>query len=81
MPGQPSVDGRRVRVVDAVMHRTHDRALVHVPGKYGKCSENCTPGTLVAIGWNSPRISTGAAGFMSHVSRWLGPPFRKITMR
>ena len=36
------------------------------------------PGTAVAIGANSPRYSTGASGFMSHVSIWLGPPKRKI---
>src|SRR5436190_1639769 len=29
---------------------------------------------------NSPRYSTGALGFMSHVSRWLGPPAWKIRM-
>jgi hypothetical protein len=29
------------------------------------------PGTAVAIGWNSPRISLGASGFMSSVSSWL----------
>src|SRR5436309_1224129 len=39
------------------------------------------PGTVVAIGLNSPRISTGAAGFMSHMSRWLGPPLRKMRMQ
>ena len=31
---------------------------------------------MVAIGLNSPRISVGASGFMSHMSRWLGPPLR-----
>ncbi len=36
------------------------------------------PGTEVAIGWNSPRIPTGASGFMSNMSRWLGPPNRLI---
>ena len=34
------------------------------------------PGTCVAIGWNSPRISGGRVGFMSHRSIWLGPPKR-----
>ncbi len=37
------------------------------------------PGTLVEIGLNSPRIPSGASGFMSHMSRWLGPPFKKIS--
>src|SRR3989475_13046277 len=36
------------------------------------------PGTLVLIGWNSPRISAGAPGFISYVSTWLGPPPRQI---
>ena len=36
------------------------------------------PGTFVAIGWKSPRTSTGAFGFMSHKSIWLGPPNRKM---
>ena len=34
----------------------------------------------MAIGLNSPRISAGALGFTSHMSRWLGPPSRKIKM-
>ena len=34
------------------------------------------PGTLVLIGLNSPRYSTGASGFRSYMSMWLGPPFR-----
>ena len=38
----------------------------------------CTPGARVAIGLNSPRISAGASGFRSNVSRWLGAPVRKI---
>ena len=44
------------------------------------CSENWSPGTLVAIGLNSPRIAAGASGFMSHMSSWLGPPLRKTRM-
>ena len=35
-------------------------------------------GTLVAIDTNGPRYSTGASGFMSKVSRWLGPPPSQI---
>lgn len=46
----------------------------------GKCSETGTPGREEAIGWNSPRISAGASGFMSQVSWWLGPPLRKIVI-
>ena len=29
------------------------------------------------IGLNSPRIPSGASGFMSNESRWLSPPVRK----
>ena len=43
----------------------------------GRCSQIETPGTFVAIGLNSPRIASGASGFMSNVSMWLGAPVRK----
>src|SRR5690349_1107152 len=32
------------------------------------------PGTLVAMGLYGPRMVSGASGFMSQVSIWLGPP-------
>src|SRR5262249_22033578 len=38
------------------------------------------PGTVVAIGRYGPRIPSGAAGFKSQVSRWLGPPHSKMKM-
>src|SRR5215212_10152007 len=38
------------------------------------------PGTAVAIGLYGPRISSGAPGFRSQVSRWLGPPHSEIKM-
>src|SRR5437667_12439603 len=38
------------------------------------------PGTFVAIGWNGPRILSGALGFMSQRSIWLGAPALKIRM-
>ena len=40
----------------------------------GNSSQICMPGTLVLMGLNSPRISTGASGFGSKVSCWGGPP-------
>src|SRR5206468_5668005 len=40
----------------------------------GRCSPIWMPGTLVAIGLNSPRTSTGALGLRSYMSMWLGPP-------
>ncbi len=36
------------------------------------------PGALVLIGLNGPRISSGASGFMSNRSSWLGAPRLKI---
>ena len=48
---------------------------------FGKISLIWMPGTLVLIGWNGPRISAGAFGFMSHVSSWLGPPTRNSMMQ
>ena len=42
----------------------------------GKCSQIGMPGTLVAIGRNSPRIPSGASGFMSNESMWLSPPVK-----
>ena len=41
------------------------------------CSQNCTPGTAVAIGWKAPRTSSGASGLGSHMSIWLCPPLAK----
>src|SRR5687767_11863809 len=38
------------------------------------------PGTAVEIGLYGPRISAGAAGLRSQVSRWLGPPHRSTKM-
>ena len=46
----------------------------------GRCSQIWMPGTAVAIGLNSPRISAGASGFMSSESRWLRPPVRFTRM-
>jgi len=48
---------------------------------FGRYSHTRWPGTLVEIGWNSPRTSAGAAGFISNVSRWLGPPSQNIRMQ
>src|SRR5262245_42459418 len=42
--------------------------------RLGKCSTQRMPGTEVGIVPNSPRISAGAPGLGSNVSRWLGPP-------
>src|SRR5262245_47274509 len=41
---------------------------------FGSSSQISMPGTDVAAGRYGPRYSIGAAGFMSNVSRWLGPP-------
>ncbi len=42
----------------------------------GISSQMSMPGTFVLIGLNSPRYSTGALGFRSYRSMWLGPPLR-----
>ena len=39
-------------------------------------SQISIPGTFVAMGLNSPRISEGAFGFKSNMSRCEGPPDR-----
>jgi len=46
----------------------------------GSNSEIDRPGTVVAIGPNSPRTSAGASGLGSHVECWGGPPIRNSTM-
>jgi hypothetical protein len=50
--------------------------LSHMAACCGKCSLICTPGTLVAIGLNSPLNSAGASGFRSYMSMCDGPPGR-----
>lgn len=42
----------------------------------GMCSHASNPGVLVATERYSPRISSGASGFGSKVSRWLAAPVR-----
>ena len=48
------------------------------PASCGNTSQISMPGTLVAIGLNSPRISAGASVLISHMSWCGGPPPRKI---
>src|SRR5438034_7283076 len=43
-------------------------------------SLNHIPGAFERSVLNSPRILDGASGFGSQMSRWLGPPWRKIRM-
>ena len=38
------------------------------------------PGTLVEMGLYGPRYASGALGFMSQVSTWLGPPHSSTKM-
>src|SRR5262245_41099801 len=40
----------------------------------GRYSQMRTPGNLVGIDANGPRISLGISGLTSQVSMWLGPP-------
>ena len=53
-------------------------ALSIRPASCGKTSQISMPGTLVAIGLNSPRISAGASVLISHMSWCGGPPPRKM---
>src|SRR5437867_9543502 len=46
---------------------------------FGRCSLTWMPGTLVAMGWNSPAFFV--PGFMSKVSLWDGPPSIHRTMQ
>ncbi len=46
----------------------------------GNISVMSNPGTLVRIGFQMPRYSLGASGFMSYRSMWLGPPSSQIRM-
>ena len=45
-----------------VTHRSDDRQPMHLLASSGKCSLIRIPGTLVAIGRNGPRISSGGVG-------------------
>src|SRR5437588_3623529 len=49
-------------------------SLSRIAACRGRCSQNRTPGTRVAIVPYGPRTSVGALGLGSHMSRWLGPP-------
>ena len=62
---------------------TTERMTAHLSiaaASCGKTSQIWMPGTLVAIGLNSPRISAGASVLMSHMSWCGGPPPRKMLM-
>src|SRR5438445_631049 len=58
------------------MERTQAN-LSHIRACRGKCSQICTPGTLVWMGRNSPRYSTGASGLRSYMSMCDGPLLRE----
>ena len=51
-----------------------------VPRGRGRCSQTWMPGTAVSIGLNSPRIPSGASGFMSKESCCPRPPLSRITI-
>src|SRR4051812_7165218 len=56
-----------------VIDRIRDQWFV-ILARRGWSSLMRMPGTAVAIGLYGPRISAGASGLRSQVSRWLGPP-------
>src|SRR4051794_6920967 len=47
----------------------------------GNSSQTSSPGTTEGIDPSSPRTSTGAPGFGSKVSNWLGDPYRYSRMQ
>ena len=68
-------------VVLAMRQRADDGELVRPRRQLGQVLAGQEAGRLgSAIGLNSPRISSGASGFGSKVSRWLAAPVRN-TMR
>src|SRR5262249_1230935 len=48
--------------------------LFMIRAQRGQLVDRCTPGTLERMTPNSPRYSTGASGFGSHMSMCDGPP-------
>src|SRR5207253_2645566 len=46
----------------------------------GYSSVTSKPGTFVLMGFQRPRYSAGASGFMSYMSMWPGPPSNQIRM-
>src|SRR5580692_6107917 len=44
----------------------------------GNNSVMSKPGTFVRVGFQMPRYSAGASGFMSYISMWPGPPSSQI---
>ena len=71
-PRQQLSQGQTMTVLQAALRHVYERTSVvrcsHLAIR-GRCSQSCTPGSVVAIGVNSPRTSAGASGFMSHMSR------------
>ena len=77
--GQQPMGRREVRGVVVASSSGRSPAGRSGGASSGKCSLIRTPGVLVAIGLNSPRISSGASGLGSQVSSWLGPPHMKTS--
>ena len=55
-------------------------SLSTLAASLGRCSQIRRPGTDVSIGLNSPRMPSGASGFMSNESCWPSPPLSRITI-
>ena len=81
MAGQAAVDGRRVRVVDAVVGRADQRAAVDLPREPRQVLAELDAGHARGDRLELAADLGGASGFMSHMSRWLGPPSRKMRMQ
>ena len=79
VPGQDVVRGDEV-VVLAVRQRPHDGVLVRPRGELRQVFAGEQAGRLRGDVLYSPRISAGASGLGSNVSRWLAAPVRKTMM-
>jgi len=57
----------------------NETELVHLAGGLRQVLGMRMPGTLPSTARKSPRISNGASGLGSQVSRWLGPPASQMS--
>ena len=77
LPGLHVVGGAAV-VVERVRHASaRRRTCRRSPPAGAGARRSAGPGVREAMGRNGPRIFSGASGFRSKVSSWLGPPNRK----
>ena len=54
--------------------------LSEIAASRDRCSQILRSGERAGVGLKGPRIFSGAVGFMSKLSNWLGPPKRNMKM-